>query len=245
MGGGGITSIIVEVVYPPHKSFKLVRNDGTSRHPSFLKALNWAFVADADADAEVARRHRKQDTLGALRRGVRDQITAFRMDNGNVWSCERCKRAFVPNDAKRRCDVDHADPPFDALVGQFCEKERVDLCSIELSGYGVECSVRDRNFAQRWVDFHAQRASLQLLCAECNGRKSNRPRAAAGGCKRPRSPAFDQIAFDKTYAQFGHPNRHTIHEYRRALPGISDAAIYGKGSARRYDQTRKLAVCDT
>jgi hypothetical protein len=113
-----------------------------------------------------------EDDVGrAMRTAITEDINAFKRQFSNKFKCVFCA-AEGTNSAEFHAD--HVRPFCDIkdefIGGEQCIPTR---CAETLKG-ATRFHEHDREFERRWVDFHNQKAKLQILCKSCNLSKGNR-----------------------------------------------------------------------
>lgn len=99
-----------------------------------------------------------------MREAVVEQIAAWKKQN-TVTACQKCGFRYC-------LQVDHKDVPFNELMKTFLTK-RGDIPSEFVScpnRAGIKM-LADSPFKTEWQNFHQSKATYQVLCRLCNGRK--------------------------------------------------------------------------
>ncbi len=68
--------------------------------------------------------------------------------------------------------VDHVGLPFDEIASMFIAMS--GPIDIEKGPPGGVDTIRDRDLAAHWIEFHASHATYQILCRSCNASKGKR-----------------------------------------------------------------------
>jgi hypothetical protein len=162
--GVGIKSVQVRInqVFF-HPEFWICRTDGTRTDISYRSCLSGK------------KRSRKEDFFSACRRAVADQVIAFKKNafaKSDVVRCALSGKMVTTADS----EVDHKYP-FVLLVADFIEKNTIDIEQIAIADKGdgdvlttFECDA----FSQRWQDYHANNAELQIVCKQKNRDKGSK-----------------------------------------------------------------------
>lgn len=106
--------------------------------------------------------------VSAMRTAIRYQCRRWRRTQRD-FSCAACGQ-------KNGLQVDHKQPSFHALQTAFLEQQRSPPpmeFGVERSSCARKFLPRDAYFKRKWQDFHAKRATYQLLCKCCNIAKSS------------------------------------------------------------------------
>jgi hypothetical protein len=155
----GVDRIVVQrIPFQEHlRRFVAIRRDGSWRDFSWRKCLS--------PRAQLAQ------VRAVCRRIVRPQIEAFRR---RFWSehphgavCPVLGIPMTPETAH----VDHAPPPFEALVDRWLACERIDADEIEFvyrRDYGEHTLFADPGLEQSWADYHRINARLRMVSARAN-----------------------------------------------------------------------------
>lgn len=158
--GPGIKEIQVQV-NPVHRNtmnFVIVRVNGTETDFSFKKCLK--------------KPTQKSYFLQASRRAVQPDIHAFKqaffaMNKGPTL----CSVLGAPL-TRENAHVDHIPPAtFENIILSFIKEHRIDINTIEFvppmdNEYGRE--FLDKEFEQKWVDYHNEKAQLRVISARAN-----------------------------------------------------------------------------
>lgn len=70
--------------------------------------------------------------------------------------------------------VDHRDPPFSKILGAFTQQFPDLEKSLHNKADGSGWFIEEEELANRWLDFHKECATYQILCRSCNSKKGNR-----------------------------------------------------------------------
>ena len=121
---------------------------------------------------EAYERNCVNDNFRVAIEGQRKEFKAERECGGGAILCAVCD-AWKPS---HECDVDHTGSDalmFNALVRQFVQKEVAsNACFDATSHFGREVYNDQSAAVRRWVDYHKERACLQMLCKPCHYAKS-------------------------------------------------------------------------
>ena len=97
----------------------------------------------------------------AFRNEIRPQIQEFRDLSGDSSVCPVCRLI------KTVFHVDHDCPLFHDLVTKFNSTQT--HCNLEtMKNKQDQIIFIDRNFAQLWIEYHQNFASLRIICSDCN-----------------------------------------------------------------------------
>lgn len=116
----------------------------------------------------------RKDALVAMRQIIEPQIKTFRMSVNRQMK----KRPMQCPDTGSFIEagefhIDHRYP-FKNLVEEWCREEKVDLERIDVHCRGTKCCFKDTDLAERWFDYHAINAQLQVLSVEANLKKGSK-----------------------------------------------------------------------
>lgn len=133
----------------------ICRVDGSTDVFSWKKCSNARFDTD---DAKLSR---------AMRNSISDGVIKFKRESELV-----CCNCNVRSLQYSEYECDHKYPPFsqlkaDFMVGRTAPKEFVDV------EFMKRFREEDKNFESEWRDYHNFHATYQILCKNCNGKKSN------------------------------------------------------------------------
>ena len=103
----------------------------------------------------------KQQTLNAMRHSIRKEIREFKMNTEQ--RCSLCGIIGVD------FDCDHYGIEFKDISESFIGK--YDVCNSFASDECFTC-FEDIEYKNKWIDYHNERAKLQLLCIPCHKNKS-------------------------------------------------------------------------
>ena len=170
--GCGVSAFSVEdnPLYPGPRArgLRLHRIDGTSTDFSF-----WECIRPTPHIKKVYR---------AFRAAVEPDTMAFkqRYFDALPWGVGVCPDTGEPI-SYTHCHVDHKAPnTFDVLAARFIDGEKLDVNEIQVYGAGIDDTYQDRlvdlELEQRWRDFHASNAVLEVVSVTSN--LSLRKRAA-------------------------------------------------------------------
>jgi 5-methylcytosine-specific restriction endonuclease McrA len=126
---------------------------------SWRNALTLFYARDPES-GELARRRNRD--IKTLRTAIAEELRTAR-DLVGATACAVCGRADD-------LTVDHKEPPFISIAAAFLE-ERGPLRTREVQGAGA--CLEHEQFTE-WLEFHASRATYQLLCRSCNSKKGAR-----------------------------------------------------------------------
>lgn len=146
-----------------------------------LTNRRWFVVSWRDCAARVRPRRQGTQTVSekrlvsAMRRAIRCQTLAWRQQHPETV-CALCQTRVGT------FHVDHKSPAFSDLKTMFLVHEtdagRADAIPLEFGLHRPTSSAVfnrvDDPFKRRWQSFHRRHATFQLLCLDCNLRKSNR-----------------------------------------------------------------------
>lgn len=162
--GAGVRAFSVEdnPLYPGPRSrgLRVHRVDLTSTDFSF-----WECIRPTPHSKKVQR---------AFRAAVEPDTIAFKQRYfdalpGRVGVCPDTGQPIT----FKTCHVDHKAPDtFDVLVDRFMQNEKLSADDVQVSASGIDDTYQDRlvdlELEQRWRDFHAAHASLEVVSAAAN-----------------------------------------------------------------------------
>jgi len=106
----------------------------------------------------------KTDAIQCMRRAIHPDIEAYRQ-NQSATSCAACNAHGV-------LQVDHCELPFSVIQADFIGLEPAPTIYRK---NGMKGKVFDDDeYTSRWIDYHRLKATYQMLCQPCNGKKSNK-----------------------------------------------------------------------
>ncbi|MEZ5660576.1 MAG: DUF3223 domain-containing protein [Burkholderiaceae bacterium] len=119
------------------------------------------------------------DIQAAARAAIQPQIIEFRRDQAasRVTTCAKTGEVVDALNPKSS-HVDHHDPHFDRLLYKFLAVEELNPLTIKIGSSDTKHGVavfENKEIAQRWIDFHRQKANLRLLARRENLRDSFPP----------------------------------------------------------------------
>ena len=116
----------------------------------------------------------RKDALVAMRQIIEPQIKTFRISVNRQMKKRpmHCPATGGLIEAGE-FHIDHRYP-FKNLVEEWCREEKVDLERIDVYCRGTKCCFKDTDLAERWFDYHAINAQLQVLSAESNLKKGSK-----------------------------------------------------------------------
>lgn len=130
------------------------------------------------------REHRTK-VLASMRSLIEPQILAYREgqkkkiatlvklgEREKARELNKCKLTGQPL-TTCRVAVDHITP-FIQLVDQWLELNELTFSDIKLKGRGNIKSFTSTKLANSWVDYHLDKASLQLTCSKANSRAGSK-----------------------------------------------------------------------
>lgn len=117
----------------------------------------------------------KKKLLISMRTAVTDQVLEYRRGAfcPGFSLCSRCGQPLENGSF----DVDHKDPPFQSLADAFLRDYNGTIPTEFDKDGDTNMSVfrtEEKEFTDRWVMFHGNNSTFQLLCKACNVSKSNR-----------------------------------------------------------------------
>lgn len=104
----------------------------------------------------------KQKTINAMRHSICSDIQHFKMNA--VLKCNKC------GILEQHYDVDHYGVEFKEISESFIEK--YGICSLFANDECFTC-FNDEIYKKKWIDYHNEIATLQLLCVSCHKSKKN------------------------------------------------------------------------
>lgn len=156
--GVGIDTFFISQnpVNPQAYQLNIKRIDGSIDHFSWLKCI------------DGYNKSNEAMLLSAMRLAISPQAQAFKFRAG--VQCALCKRR-VENRGLRH--VDHYPLSFSDISKTFLEGEsgrpvKFDECA---KSNAAKFQEADKEFEQRWFDYHLVHASFRLLCMSCNVRR--------------------------------------------------------------------------
>lgn len=174
--GAGVVCFYVAVNDLGITRIEIERKDGTCIDFSYINCKN---NLKKSRDAALLSRIRGK-RIAAYRDAVFDQTYQYRCSQKlgfNTWKCAECQATT----SELVYHVDH-EPDFAILVMEFEKTWGGDLplefADAEEHDYrqSVHCFCpADAEFAKLWAAYHRKYATLQMLCAPCNLRKSRQP----------------------------------------------------------------------
>jgi hypothetical protein len=107
--------------------------------------------------------------IDAFREAINYEIFNFRNNNNII--CVKCG-------SNNKCEIDHKDIDFIDLVKSFLheiEKENINIpTKFDSNKIGQNCFTKeDYNIKNRWINYHNQYATLQVLCIDCHNKKTH------------------------------------------------------------------------
>lgn len=148
--------------------FTFARPDGTHDNPSIARL----------AQSLPEHQTRGPQADNAARLDVAAQIEAFRtsaQQGTGVYRCASCSQLGVEG-----FDVDHAWPPFKQLWQRFAAASHSTPEAEETydeKGFNIGLKLREPH-RTAWLKFHAEHATLQILCRNCHYEKTASDRKA-------------------------------------------------------------------
>ena len=134
----------------------LERIDGSKIDFSWIKCVTGKFT------------NIKQDLITAMREAINEQTRRFRSNNKLI--CQLCKCI------SGNFHVDHDSPSFKILSDNFLiknPKHPKSFCE-DKDIHWKKFLEEDEQFKQKWQEYHKKNATLQILCQQCNLRKSKK-----------------------------------------------------------------------
>ena len=112
-----------------------------------------------------------QETLGAFRLAVQDQVGTWKRSHPWPGLCPKCHQTTVPQDR----EADHMQPEFKDIVDEFIDKFMFDRKNIG-NLVGEDGGRREilEPFRHEFSIHHHERARFSWLCRLCNMRKSSK-----------------------------------------------------------------------
>ena len=111
------------------------------------------------------------DLLRSMRTAIKDDIIKYKQKQSKLI-CNFCKNE---NEVYENYNVDHHNPSFQTLKDNFLQLTKKQMPS----SFG-DCKVykltifkdEDEDFKNDWIEYHNKNCNFQILCRDCNLRKS-------------------------------------------------------------------------
>jgi hypothetical protein len=136
----------------------IVRNDGSE--------IDFSWVTCVTGLAQSA----EQKLSAAMRRAVKSQILDFRISTELPSNCEICGSPITDLEG---ADVDHVRH-FETLISDFRASSEMlppaEFADCEETNSAM-FRLMDKDFAEAWESFHAEKAELRLVHSSCNRRR--------------------------------------------------------------------------
>ena len=122
----------------------------------------------------ITRREMENDGLkSSMRDIIQNDIDEYRRHNGGInYVCVKCGST-----KSESIQVDHITP-FATLYTDFMKQNTYEIPSEFVQNKQrfnrTMFAQTDSDFVKSWCDYHKNHATFQLLCNQCNGRKSNK-----------------------------------------------------------------------
>lgn len=152
--GCGIKDILIKTdpIWKRNKQFWIVRTDGTMIDFSYHKCV-----------------HGEPSTLDTFRAACRTAVAndIFKFKLAELAKSPNCPFKNMPLDMDNS-HVDHVMPrSFNVLVNCFIQKYNIQVENIEICG-SVNRQFKDRQIADKFLNFHRKHAKLELVSAAAN-----------------------------------------------------------------------------
>lgn len=171
------------------KKFRISKNKGNYWHIDIIRIDNSSedFSWKTCSRGVKTEKQKKMDQdkkpklnlILAMRQYINNDINEFKEIEkvNNKWICMICYKI------SKNVHVDHT-PPFEKISKEFLELNNVHpLIFIDTGkkekfnkhdvSYDIKFRDCDFMFAEKWLVYHYEKATLQMLCKECNQLKSN------------------------------------------------------------------------
>lgn len=106
-----------------------------------------------------------QIVSNAFRYAVSGQINAFRSTCNSCVLCGRFTGDF---------EVDHTKINFSHLVDNFMDDTKTNINMVKLTRRGIHFDLEEEGYKTRWLEYHKEHATLQLLCVDCHLNKTRK-----------------------------------------------------------------------
>ena len=136
----------------PTLGFWIIRTDNSEVDISWVNALK------PEGSPSI-----KEDISNAARYEISSQIHEFH-NNGACNLCELCGHIMTRG---YQLNVDHIKP-FEELFYDFCIENNLTYSDIKTRDLGLESQFYDRNLANKWIEYHKNKATLRLTHKLCN-----------------------------------------------------------------------------
>jgi hypothetical protein len=112
------------------------------------------------------------DLLRSMRTAIKDDIIKYKQKQSQLI-CNFCK---TENELYENYHVDHHNPSFQTIKDNFLQltKKQIPSSFGDFKIYKLTIfKDEDEDFKNDWVDYHNKNCNLQILCRDCNIKKSN------------------------------------------------------------------------
>ena len=116
----------------------------------------------------------KDELYLAMRNAIEPQIKKFYTDKqfaseatGEEIKCECCEATYD-------IQVDHYDAEFSVMYKLFIQNKKVPSSFKSLEPYGIGFKDDDKEFENKWCEYHKKNTKLRLLCSRCNKNFDNK-----------------------------------------------------------------------
>jgi hypothetical protein len=131
---------------PPHYlEVNLIKENGDTESCSLLRACISG--------------KKKNKIAEAMRQAIYPQILTFKKQN--IQRCVECDSWDNPQ-------VDHHEPQFAELKANFLKDHTPPTAFGETKAYKTIFLPKDRDFENKWSEYHETHATLRILCRKCN-----------------------------------------------------------------------------
>ena len=151
-------SIVPSPMMNKYRQTMLTRLDGTKID------FSWVYCC------QFKERTPKDNLIKSMRSAIRDDIIKYKRSNSLI--CNDCK---TKTEASHDYHVDHDNPSFQTLKDNFLQLTTKQIPTLfadcEKYHYAI-FKEADIEFEKDWVIFHKKHCKLQILCKNCNLRKT-------------------------------------------------------------------------
>lgn len=120
--------------------------------------ISWVNALKPDGGPSI-----KEGISNSARYEISSQIHDFH-NNGKCDLCDLCGYSM---NRGYQLNVDHIKP-FEELFYEFLIENNLNYADIETRDLGVESEFYDRILANKWIEYHKNKATLRLTHKQCN-----------------------------------------------------------------------------
>lgn len=156
--GCGIKNFIIKsnLIFKKYLSVFIERNDNT------LMDFSWVCCAKHTFN------NQKHNLIQAMRYSIKPQIYEFKKHQKI-----KCQICFAED--KIQYDVDHKAPSFKKISETFLKNNNSPKTFADHpNAYHAIFYEKDKEFKNKWNQYHKENAILQILCHECNLKKGSK-----------------------------------------------------------------------